>query len=301
MSPNRGRAFGLTTALARDRSVVAPRGASTLREVRRARWPGVAALLAGVALALPGAEAAPPPAPEPASVYDVSLPVDGAVILAGAVGSLLPYALTSHLIEASCPCPASSVNSFDRGVIGNASDGADLASSVTLALAFGAPPVADWLALRNRHIWLEDAVVFAEAISVNGAFVTLAKYAVQRPIPRVYSDWAAARDASNYRSFYSGHTSSAFAALSTAAVTINARYGVTWQPWIATLVIGGSVAVERVLAGYHFYTDVLVGAAAGMVVGTGIAVLHLRAPRVRVSVFQPFGSVGAGIAFGGSM
>ena len=270
-------------------------------EVRRARRLGVVALLAGVVLASPRAAAAPPSGPEPESVYHVNLPIDGAVILAGAVGSLIPYVLSSHLIDVSCPCPASSVNSFDRGVIGNASDGADLASNVTLALAFAAPPVADWLALRNRRVWLEDAVVFAEAISVNGAFVTLAKYAVQRPIPRVYSDPVAAKDANNYRSFYSGHTSNAFAALSAAAVTIDARYGLTWQPWVVTLLVGGSVAVERVLAGYHFYTDVLVGAAAGTVVGTGVAVLHLRGPRVRISLFRPANGVGAGIAFAGSL
>ncbi|MES1210099.1 MAG: phosphatase PAP2 family protein [Pseudomonadota bacterium] len=269
--------------------------------MRRARRLGVVALLAASALASPVVGAAEPSAPDPESVYHVSLGVDGAVILAGAVGSLLPYALSSHLIHVSCPCPASSVNSFDRGVIGNASDGADVASSVTLGLALVGPPVADWLALRHRRVWLEDAVVFAEAVSVNGAFVTLAKYAVQRPIPRVYSDPAAAADAGNYRSFYSGHTSNAFAALSTAAVTMNARYGLTWQPWVATLLIGGSVAVERVLAGYHFYTDVLMGAAAGTVVGTGIAVLHLRAPRVRVSLFRSIGGGGAGIALGGPM
>ncbi|HSS39052.1 MAG TPA: phosphatase PAP2 family protein, partial [Polyangia bacterium] len=134
-----------------------------------------------------------------------------------------------------------------------------------------------------------------------GAFVTLTKFTVQRPIPRVYSDPAEARDTGNYRSFYSGHTSNAFAALSAAAVTIDARYGLTWQPWVVTLLVGGSVAVERVLAGYHFYTDVLVGAAAGTVVGTGIAVLHLRAPRVRVSLFRPSSGDGAGIAFAGSL
>jgi membrane-associated phospholipid phosphatase len=258
----------------------------------------VVAVLAAGAAAPTGAAAATPGSP---AVYQVSLPLDGAVILAGALAGIIPYALSPRLIHASCPCSAGSVNFFDRGVIGNASNPADWTSSVTAALAIAAPPIADWLVLRNRRIWLEDAVVFAEALSVNGAFVTLSKYVVQRPIPRVYSEPTRAPDRSNYRSFYSGHTAFTFAALSTASVTINARYGLTWQPWVVTLLVGGSVAVERVLAGYHFYTDVLMGALAGMAVGTAVPVLHLRAPRVRVSVFQPAGGGGAGIAFGGSL
>jgi membrane-associated phospholipid phosphatase len=270
-----------------------------LLEVGHARRLGVVVLLAAVLVA-PVAAADPPRAPEPESVYRVNLTVDGAIILAGALGGIIPYALSSRLIHPSCPCPSSAVNGFDRGVIGNVSNAADWASNVTDGLAIAAPPIVDWLVLRRGRIWLEDAVVFAEAISLNGAFVTMAKYAFQRPIPRVYSGDADAADPGNYRSFYSGHTSLTFAALSTASVTINARYGVTWQPWAVTLLVGTLVAAERVLSGYHFYTDVLVGAAAGTLVGTGVALLHLRVPRVRVAVFHPSAGSGAGVALGGS-
>ena len=270
-------------------------------EVRHARRLGVVALLAGGALATASPASAAPPAVDPQSVYQVNLPVDGAVILAGALAGIIPYSLSSHIIHRSCPCPASSVNAFDRSAIGNSSDVADWASSVTEALAIAVPPVANWFVLRNRRVWFEDAVVFAETMSLNGAFVTMSKYAFQRPVPRVYSGDVDPRDAANYRSFYSGHTSYTFAALATASVTIDARYGKTWQPWLVTLLVGSSVAAERVLAGYHFYSDVLIGAGAGTVVGAGVALLHLRAPRLRVSAFAPPGGGGAGIAVGGSL
>ena len=65
---------------------------------------------------------AEPEQDDPAAVYDVSLPIDGAVIVVSAAGILVPYALSSHFIHPTCPCSPSSVNSFDRGVIGNASD-----------------------------------------------------------------------------------------------------------------------------------------------------------------------------------
>lgn len=67
-----------------------------------------------------------------------------------------------------------------------------------------------------------------------------------------------------------------------------------------TLVVGASVAVERVLAGYHFYTDVLVGAGAGLAVGTAVSVLHLHRG-VHVSAFRPEQGEGMGIAISGTL
>ncbi len=264
--------------------------------MRRARAVLVAALL-GSAIATARAEARPD---DPAAIFDVSPLIDGAVIAASSAGILVPYALTSRLIHPSCPCSAASVNAFDRGVIGNASDAADWASNVTVGLAIVAPPVADWLALRRSRPFIDDLVVFTEALTVNGALNTLAKYTVQRPIPRVYSDPALVDDPHSYRSFYSGHTSLAMAALSTTSVVLDVRYGLTWEPWAVTALVGASVGAERVWAGYHFYTDVLVGAAAGAVVGTLVAVVHLRAPRLRVSAFHT-DTGGAGIALGGAL
>lgn len=263
------------------------------------RIAAIGALAAGVAGAFPAVAA--PRADDPAAVYDVSLPIDGAIIAASAAGIVVPYALTSRLIHPSCPCSPASVNAFDRGVIGNDSDTADWISTVTVGLTIAVPPVADWLALRRPRLFLDDLVVFTESLTLNGALVTLAKFTVQRPIPRVYSDPTLVDDPHSYRSFYSGHTSLAFAALSTASVTLNARYGLTWQPWAATVVIGIGVATERILAGYHFYTDVLVGAAAGAAVGTLVGLIHLRAGRLRFSTFRPAAGLGAGIALGGAM
>jgi membrane-associated phospholipid phosphatase len=259
--------------------------------------PLIAALLVG--LGPSGQALADGDGPDPMSVYQVSAPIDGAIIALTTAGSLVPFAFTSRIIHPTCPCSPSSVNSFDRGVIGNASDSADLASNITLALVIALPPVADWIALRRFHVWLEDAVVFGEAMSVNGALVTMAKFTVQRPIPRVYSDPALASDPGNYRSFYSGHTSFAFAALSAASVTVNARYGLTWQPWLVTALVGASVAAERIWAGYHFYTDVLMGAGAGLVVGTAVTSLHLRGHGFHVAAFRPADGTGMGISLSG--
>jgi membrane-associated phospholipid phosphatase len=260
--------------------------------VRRVAW-------VVLAMALGAPRGAHAQTEDPQAVYRVVLSVDVPIIALTTVGSLIPFALASHLIAPSCPCAASAVNGFDRGTIGNHSDAADWASTVIVAAAMGVPPLVDWFALRSRRIWLDDAIVFAETLSINGAFVTAAKYATQRPIPRAYTDPDVAARPSSYRSFYSGHTSFAFAALSAASVTVNLRYGVIWEPWAATLLVGSTVAVQRVVSGYHFPTDVLVGAGAGLVVGTAVPLLHARAPDLHVSIYQPPGG-GPGIALAGA-
>jgi membrane-associated phospholipid phosphatase len=236
---------------------------------------------------------------DPAAIYDVSLPIDGFVIVASSAAILVPYALSSHLITPTCPCSASSVNRLDRGVIGNASNTADTISNVTVGLAIAAPPIADWLALGTSRTLLDDVVIFTESLTVNGAINTAVKYSVQRPIPRAYSDPKAAASPSSYRSFYSGHTSLAFAAFSTVSVTLDRRYGLTWQPWVVSVLIGASVGAERVLAGYHFYTDVVAGAVAGTAVGTLVPIAHLRAHGLRISAFRPETGEGAGVQIGG--
>lgn len=254
---------------------------------------------ATVALVLSGiifSPAARADVPAAQSVYRINLPIDGAIIVATSAAALIPYTLSSHLITPHCPCDPHSVNPIDRTVIGNASDVADWVSTVTTGAAIIVPPLADWIALRDVRPWFEDVVVFTQAITVNGALVTTAKYITQRPIPRVYSGAASATDPGNYRSFYSGHTSLAFVALSTASVTLNRRYGLTWQPWVATAIIGASVATERVLAGRHFYSDVVVGAAAGTLTGIGVARLHLRGPHPAIVAFTTDNRDGGGLA-----
>ncbi len=235
------------------------------------------AVVVVLGLALPAGAQAPAPA-APTSVYRIDLAWDIPVSVISAAGILVPYALTDSIIHPRCPCSPSEVPGFDRWAIGYASDAADVLSTVTAGLAVAAPLALDLADVGASTPFLEDSAVLAEALLVNGALVTAAKYTVQRPIPRVYSPAlpAVVSSPSDYRSFYSGHTSFTFAALTAASMTWTLRHGPTWWPWVVTGVVGTSVAVERVLAGRHFPSDVVVGAAAGSLVGLAVPWLHAR-------------------------
>ena len=221
----------------------------------------------------------PPRRPAPLSVYRIDLAWDIPVSVVAGAGIIVPYALTDSIIHPSCPCSSNDVPWFDRWVIGHASDAADTLSTVTAGLAVVAPLALDLADVGPSTPFLEDSAVLGETLLVNGALVTLAKYTVQRPIPRVYSPGTPAyvSSPSDYRSFYSGHTSLTFAALTAMSMTWTLRHGGTWWPWAVTGVVGTSVAVERILAGRHFLSDVVVGAAAGTLVGLAVPWLHARA------------------------
>jgi len=212
------------------------------------------------------------------SVYRIDLAWDIPVSVVAGAGIVVPYLMTDTLIHPHCPCPVSEVPWYDRWALGHASDTADRVSTVTAGLAIAVPLALDFADVGPSIPFLEDTTVFAQTLLVNGALVTAAKYIVQRPTPRVYSPGlpAVVSSPSDYRSFYSGHTSLTFAALTAASMTWTLRHGSTWWPWVVTVVVGTSVGIERIYAGRHFPSDVLVGAAAGTVVGLAVPWLHSR-------------------------
>lgn len=215
---------------------------------------------------------------EPVSIYHVSPKVDIPVTLGAALASALPNVYSDRLIKPRCPCDPAEVNAFDRGAIGNQNATAAKLSDVTVGVVIVAPLALDAIDLGGfNEVWWEDAVVFAQTLAINSALVTAAKYIAQRPLPRTYAGDPGLIDRpEGYRSFYSGHTSTAFAALSATAMTIRLRYGEKTWPWVLTGVVGTSVAIERVADGRHFPTDVIVGAVMGTAVGIIVPQLHSR-------------------------
>ncbi|BDG06617.1 phosphatase PAP2 family protein [Anaeromyxobacter oryzae] len=237
----------------------------------------LAIAVAALVAASPGAARGREPPGDDASVYRVDLPLDVAISGAAGLAALVPWLLEDRIIRLRCPCDPSEVPRWERFAIGNKSHAADVASNVTLGVAVGGPLVLDAARLGWTRPLLEDVTVFAEALLVNAALVTAVKYSVQRPIPLAYAnDPQYVHEPGSYRAFYSGHTSGVVTALTAAAWTARFRYGETVWPWLAVAVGGVSVGLERIAGGNHFPSDVMVGAAAGLAVGTAVPLLHRR-------------------------
>jgi membrane-associated phospholipid phosphatase len=112
---------------------------------------------------------------------------------------------------------------------------------------------------------------------VNAALTQGIKFAVRRPRP----------DGGRY-SFPSGHASAAFA---TAAV-IQRHYG--WKVAIPAYGLATYVGTSRLSENRHFASDVIFGAAIGIVSGRAVSVGHGRA---RFDLFPIARPGGAGVGF----
>lgn len=135
---------------------------------------------------------------------------------------------------------------------------------------------------------IEDAdgdrlLLYGEAMAINLAVFEGAKHLVQRPRPYLYSksqavaQYAADQGDDAYQSFYSAHAATAFCAAMAGAYLVGASTGnprVRTLAWGSGFAVAAAVANLRVRAGKHFYSDVVIGALVGTVIGYAVPALH---------------------------
>lgn len=80
------------------------------------------------------------------------------------------------------------------------------------------------------------------------------------------------------RSFYSGHTTTAFTAATAFTVTFWLRHKDSPLRWVVaaiSAIAATSVGLLKIEAGYHYPTDVIAGALTGIGVGALVPLLHV--------------------------
>lgn len=182
----------------------------------------------------------------------------------------------------------SAVNPFDRIATRQWSPAAGTASDVLLWAGVGGVFAASGIeALVHRHTarkWVIQGVVMAESLLVASGLTQLVKYSVRRARPQFYNPAAPAssRDEPNANlSFWSGHTASVAAVLTSFAVVqwLDEPGGpLAWASVVAAGLVIPTVAVLRVAAGRHYPTDVIAGGAVGVAVGVAVPFLHRWKP-----------------------
>jgi membrane-associated phospholipid phosphatase len=121
----------------------------------------------------------------------------------------------------------------------------------------------------------EDLLIVAEAGAIQGVLNAGVKYLVARERPSVHlGQREGPPSLDDDVSFYSGHTSTAFALVAAAAEVASLRgYPHAGWIWALGLPLAAGVGYLRIAAGKHYLSDVLVGAAVGTLVGAGIPLL----------------------------
>lgn len=232
------------------------------------------------ASAAPGATTSP---------YRVDLGVDLTVTSATVLISAAFPLFGAETVTLEChPCDAADLNVLDRRVVDREFDDVDTLTDVLLAAALCAPflvAAAEAGMSESEGRWQgfwDDSLVVGEAVASTVALNQIVKHLVRRPRPYAYRlDPASSSEvpADTTVSFYSGHTATAF----TAAVALAQTYSYRHEDglgsalvWASALTLASATGVGRVLAGRHFWTDVLVGAGMGAGMGWLIPWLHRR-------------------------
>ncbi len=252
--------------------------------MHRSRIRIIAAVLIGMTLqafiAVPAARASEAPGVRELR-YDLKM--DGVITALVAAGYLGTYLLEDHLAPESCRWCG--IDAFDdwghRNLAWSNAGAADVASSITgfaltPLIAFG---VDAWAAHDSGALggFPVDALIIAEAASVSAMLTQIVKFSAGRQRPDAHYAANGSTSPKDNTSFYSGHTSIAFAlAVSSGTVATMRGYRLAPLIWGAGLAAAATTGYLRVAADRHYLTDVIAGAALGSAVGFGLPYLFHR-------------------------
>jgi membrane-associated phospholipid phosphatase len=243
---------------------------------------------APVALAVALASAAPSAARGAPVPLEYDLRTDAAI----ALGAWALYGgselAKKELAPATCRwCDPGSVDAHVReALVWGQVDAARRASDL-LAFALVPAGMVGWQVLSaraagdTREGWV-DVLLVAEAAGIAMDVNQAVKFAVGRQRPYAHygdvSNPGRAPTPDDNLSFYSGHTTFAFA-VAAAAGTVSDLRGYRGTPWVwgVGMTLATATGYLRIAGDKHYLSDVLVGAATGL--AAGIAIPRLMHPR----------------------
>lgn len=130
-----------------------------------------------------------------------------------------------------------------------------------------------WLNLRDddKQSFYEDSLIISEATLIAGLVGHIVQFSVGRERPDTHFTGTRLNESDRNTSFYSGHSTIAFA-LAASSGTVASLRNRTEAPyiWATGLMLAGLTSYLRVAADRHYLSDVLMGAAAGSVIGFAV-------------------------------
>jgi len=219
------------------------------------------------------------------SPYEFDNKKDGVFLLCGAglqvVGLYFNNNITPLTESEINNLSKNDINSFDRFAASYWSEDAQKISDV-LFITYGILPAMLLISKDVREDFKVVSLLYLETALLTLSLNTLAKGLTQRIRPFVYNSNPniSLKEKTNKdakRSFYSGHTSVAFAsAVFTSVVFDDYFHSSKWKPvvWSTTLLGATATAILRVKGGKHFPTDVVVGAFMGSLTGYLVPYFH---------------------------
>jgi membrane-associated phospholipid phosphatase len=231
------------------------------------------------------------------SPFQLKASIDIPVILASSTLALIPGLIGSQLPNGDgAVYNKDDINKFDRSTVGFYSTKSALASDIIVGiLPLGAIGISLY-SFRDNGRWhavLEDFVLLTETLAVTTASMQIVKHAFTRPRPYMYQDDPhdnkRKHTDDDISSFYSGHSAIAFATAVSMSYMFQQRHKKSKAVipiWIASLCGATSVALLRVFAGKHFFTDVITGSIIGASTGILVPALHKVTKKTELTILS---------------
>lgn len=192
-----------------------------------------------------------------------------------------------------------SLSKWDKRAATQNNEGVNMASDLIFAGGFVVP----WMLYADKHVRSEAyeySVMYLEALGITGMGYAMAAGLVHKYRPYAYNpDVEHSRRASKHstNSFYAGHVAVTAAGTFFAAKTFSDFHPDSKFRYVAWGVAGGATAAQCILrykGGYHFPSDIAIGAALGTATGILVPVLHKNMKGSAISMSPYFGE-GKGI------
>ena len=196
----------------------------------------------------------------------------------------------------------SNINKFDRPAAFRYSNNASRLSDVLLGFSM-LLPTSLLTQKKIRNSWETISVMYLETLILSNFIPMISKGEVKRIRPYVYNKEVPLEnklDKETLKSFYSGHSTKAFAS----AVFISTVYSRYYPEscyksliWTGSLSLASVVGYLRYLGGRHFPTDILTGAAVGAAIGYFVPYIHRtdKSKQFSIKIIQTTQVVGIGV------
>lgn len=199
------------------------------------------------------------------------------------------------------------VNSIERRFTKNYSKKADRASDITRDISLFSAGLTVVKPAINRE-WCNIftlGIMYLEVFTIQQGSTGIVKSSANRMRPFMYNDEVsyeikknAAKDEDANRSFYSGHSSTAFSSVVFCAKVFDDMHpGSVYTPyiWGCGLALASATAYLRVEAGMHYPSDVLAGAIVGSIIGYVVPWLHYNKSEMISVIPVTGGMTGMGV------
>jgi membrane-associated phospholipid phosphatase len=263
------------------------------RKISRVRPIQIALFLVSMSLGKPGFTASPVPLASTPADPGAERDLRGALSISLLAGALTSAALPAEVFKTppACRwCNGADPNAIDRWAAGAKWEDPCRAARLSYT-TLGAAAVVAFGPLShesNARHWAENTVAVTDSVAVAVMATQIVKYAVrrERPAPDTCHP-GRKRETDRNLSFFSGHTSVAFALVASAHETARLRGrrsndAVLWTGGAAAALTG----YLRIAGDRHHLADVLTGAGVGYAIGRWIP-RHVLRPDRKTSTDRP--------------